>query len=119
MLPEVALTGQGEDVGSVAQWSYPLAGAVQDTFAREARKCHCYIVATTYLQEGGATKRCSNAAILFDRSGEVVGIYRKVQLVVDTQDRLHGAWLHAGQGRTRLPVRLRQAGDTDLLRHGF
>ena len=83
VLPEVVLTGQGEDVGSVVQWSYPLDGVVKDTFAREARKCHCYIVATTYLQEGGATRSYSNAAILFDRRGEVVGIYRKVQLVVD------------------------------------
>ena len=56
----------------------------QGTFAREARKCHCYVVLPTYLLEDRATKRCSNAAILFDRRGEVVGIYRKVHLVVDT-----------------------------------
>ena len=92
------------DQANVADWSYPLEGAVQDTFAREARKCHCYIVAPTYLLEDRATKRCSNAAILFDRSGEVVGIYRKVHLVVDTRSRLHGTWLHSRQGRTRLPV---------------
>ena len=93
VLPEVALTGQGEDVGNVADWSFPLEGAVKDTFAREARKCHCYVVATTYLLEDRATKRCSNAAILFDRSGEVRGIYRKVQLVVDakTGSMEHGA----------------------------
>jgi len=83
VLPEVALTGQGEDVGSVAQWSYPLKGLVEDTFAQEARKCHCYIVATTYLQEAGPKKEYSNAAIVFDRTGKVVGIYRKVQLVCD------------------------------------
>jgi hypothetical protein len=41
VLPEVAVTGQGEDVGNVADWSCPLEGAVQDTFAGEARKCHC------------------------------------------------------------------------------
>ena len=34
-------------VGGVADWSYPLEGAVQETFAREARKCHCYIVVPT------------------------------------------------------------------------
>ena len=84
VLPEMALSGEGERVGQVADWSFPLEGAVKETFAREARKCHCYVVAPTYLLEDQATKRCSNAAILFDRSGEVVGIYRKVHLVVDT-----------------------------------
>ncbi len=84
VLPEMALTGEGEPVGGVANWSYPLEGAVKDTFTREARKCHCYVVVPTYLVEDRATKRCSNAAILFDRRGEVVGIYRKVHLVVDT-----------------------------------
>ncbi len=84
ILPEMALTGEGGPVGGVADWSYPLEGAVNDTFAREARKCHCYVVVPTFLLEDPATKRCSNAAILFGRSGEVVGIYRKVHLVVDT-----------------------------------
>jgi predicted amidohydrolase len=83
VLPEIALTGEGERVGDVADWSFPLAGTVEETFAAEARKCHCYIVAPTYLLEDQATKRCSNAAILFDRTGQVVGIYRKVHLVVD------------------------------------
>jgi len=84
VLPEIALTGEGERVGEVADWSYPLEGAVQDAFSREARRYHSYIVVPTYLLEDRATKRCSNAAILFDRRGEVVGIYRKVHLVVDT-----------------------------------
>jgi len=93
VLPEIALTGEGNATGDVATWAYPLEGTVHDTFAREARKCHCYIVATTYLLEDRATKRCSNAAILFDRSGGVVGIYRKVHLVVDTAagDMEHGS----------------------------
>lgn len=93
ILPEVAITGQGEDVGNVSQWSYPLAGPIQDAFAHEARKCHCYVIATTYLLEDPATKRCSNAAILFDRTGRVAGIYRKVQLVVNerTGSMEHGA----------------------------
>jgi predicted amidohydrolase len=84
VLPEMAISGEGESVGDVADWSYPLEGAIQDTFARQARKCHCYVVVPTYLLEDRATKRCTNAAILFDRRGEVVGIYRKVHLVVDT-----------------------------------
>lgn len=83
ILPEMAVTGEGESVGTVLNWSYPLAGPLHDTFAAEARKCHCYIIAPSYLQEGPAPPRCSNAAILFDRNGNVVGIYRKVHLVVD------------------------------------
>lgn len=83
VLPEMALTGEGNATGGVADWSYPLEGAVKDAFAREAQKCHCYIVAPTFLLEDRATKQCSNAAILFGRRGEVVGIYRKVHLVVD------------------------------------
>ena len=101
VLPEVAITGQGEDVGEVWQWSYPLAGPIQDTFAKKARAFHCYIVVPTYLREDPATKRCSNAAILFGRRGEVVGIYRKVQLVVD----LHtGALEHGAIPGKEVPV---------------
>ena len=84
VLPEMAVSGAGRRGGKVTDWAIPLAGAVQDSFAREARKCHCYIVVPMYLREDPATNLCSNAAILFDRRGEVVGIYRKVQLVVDT-----------------------------------
>jgi predicted amidohydrolase len=93
VLPEMALTGEGERVGEVADWSFPLQGAVQETFAREARKCHCYIVVPTYLLEDQTARRCSNAAILFDRGGDVVGIYRKVHLVVDTDSGImeHGS----------------------------
>jgi predicted amidohydrolase len=87
VLPEMALTGEGERVGEVADWSFPLGGAVKKTFAREARKCHCYVVVPTYLLEDRASKQCSNAAILSDREGEVVGIYRKVHLVVDSNSR--------------------------------
>ena len=83
VLPEMAVTGEGRAVGNVADWAVPLAGPLEQTFAREARKCHCYIVVPTYLLDDRATQRCSNAAILFDRSGAVKGIYRKVQLVVN------------------------------------
>jgi predicted amidohydrolase len=93
VLPEIALTGEGEAVGKVWDWSYPLPGVVNDTFAREARKCHCYIVLPTYLREDRPVQQCSNAAILFGRDGEVSGIYRKVHLVVDLHTGVmeHGA----------------------------
>lgn len=101
VLPEVAVTGQGEDVGTVADWSYPLAGALHDAFAQEARKCHCYIVAPTYLLEDRATRRCSNAALLFDRTGQVAGIYRKVQLVVNSRT---GSLEHGATPGSKEPV---------------
>jgi predicted amidohydrolase len=93
VLPEMAVTGQGESVGHVVEWSYPLEGPVRKTFARSARHCRCYIVAPLYLLEDKAAKRCSNAAVLFDRQGEVAGIYRKVHLVVgsDGKSMEHGA----------------------------
>jgi len=84
VLPEMAVTGEGEPVGEVVNWSFPFEGAVKDTFARKARECHCYIVVPMYLLENKATKLCSNVAILMGRSGEVVGIYRKVHIAIDT-----------------------------------
>lgn len=83
VLPEMALSGEAGPVGQIADWSFPLEGAVKETFAGVARKCHCYVVVPTYLLEDRPAKQCSNAAILFDRKGEVAGIYRKVHLVVE------------------------------------
>jgi predicted amidohydrolase len=81
--PEMPVTGEGERIGEVADWSIPLEGALQESLAREARQCHCYIAAPSYLLENQAAKQCPNAAILFDRNGNVAGIYRKVHLVAD------------------------------------
>jgi len=81
VLPENAITGEcGDDALACA---VPLEGQVQDVFARKAREHGCYIVVPTYLLDSKEKKRCSNAAILFGRKGEVVGTYRKVHLVVD------------------------------------
>jgi len=79
VLTETAVSGvAGKDVFACA---VPLAGALQEAFSRAAREHRCYIVAPTYLLEEDGM-RCSNAAVLFDRSGAVAGIYRKVHLVV-------------------------------------
>ncbi|MFN7997973.1 MAG: carbon-nitrogen hydrolase family protein [Bryobacteraceae bacterium] len=77
-LPETAITGEAKDALAAA---VPLAGPVQEAFARKAREHRCYIVAPTYLREPEG-KQVSNAAILFARDGSVAGIYRKVHLVV-------------------------------------
>ncbi len=79
ILPETAISGEGA-VHAVA-----FAGEVQDVFARKARERWCYIVVPTYLLESKNTKRCSNAAILVGRKGDVAGIYRKVHLVVSLE----------------------------------
>ena len=82
VLPETAVTGEiGRDI---VAGSVPLAGTLQERFARMAREHHCYIVAPTYLLEDREKKLVSNVAILFGRQGEVVGTYRKLHLAVPT-----------------------------------
>jgi predicted amidohydrolase len=89
VLPETAVTG--ETSSDVMADAVPLEGPLRDTFAKKAQERHCYIVVPTYLLEDKAKKLCSNAAILFGRNGEVVGIYRKLHLAVQTgSDSLEG-----------------------------
>ncbi len=89
VLPETAVTG--ETASDVMADAVPLAGPLRDTFAKNAREHHCYIVVPAYLLEDREKKLCSNAAILFGRAGEVVGIYRKIHLAVHTgSDSLEG-----------------------------
>lgn len=76
ILPETAISGEG------AANAVAYKGEVKDTFTRKAREHGCYIVVPTYLIESKEGKRCSNAAILVGRKGEIVGTYRKVHLVV-------------------------------------
>ena len=114
ILPETSVTG--ETSHDVMADAVPLQGALQDTFARKAREHHCYIVIPTYLLEDKGKKLCSNAAILMGRSGEVIGIYRKVHLAVHTaSDSLEGG---TTPGKESFPMRLWQARHPDLLRHG-
>lgn len=83
ILPEMAVTGEVRPGRDALDSSFPLEGPVKETFSRKARQYHCYIVAPLYLLEDKAAGLCSNAAVLFDRNGEMAGIYRKVHLVVD------------------------------------
>ena len=89
VLPETAVTG--ETSHDVMADAVPLEGRLREAFAKKARDQHCYIVVPTYLLEDKDKKLCSNAAILFGRKGEVVGIYRKLHLAVHTgSDSLEG-----------------------------
>lgn len=80
VLPETAITG--ESGNDALGCSVPFDGPVQEVFARKAREHRCYIVVPTYLLDSKERQRCSNAAILVGRKGEVLGTYRKVHLVV-------------------------------------
>ena len=79
ILPETAISGEG------AAHAVTFEGEVQDVFTRKASEHSCYVVVPTYLLKSKEMKRCSNAAILIGRKGEVVGIYRKVHLVVSLE----------------------------------
>jgi predicted amidohydrolase len=84
ILPETAITGEAD--GDALGHSVSFEGLVQEVFSRKAREHHCYIVVPTYLLDSREEKRCSNAAILVGRNGEVVGTYRKAHLVVSLED---------------------------------
>ena len=83
VLPETAITGEAE--GDALAQSVPFEGQVREVFTRKAREHGCYIVVPTYLLDSKEKKRCSNAAILVGRKGEVLGTYRKVHLVVSLE----------------------------------
>ncbi|MEW5975898.1 MAG: carbon-nitrogen hydrolase family protein [Acidobacteriota bacterium] len=80
VLPETSISGEaGNDAWACA---VPWDGPVRESFSKKAREHGCYVVVATYLLESNEKKRCSNAAILVGRKGELVGIYRKMHLVV-------------------------------------
>jgi predicted amidohydrolase len=83
VLPETAITGEAD--GDALARSVPFEGLVQEVFTRKAREHGCYIVVPTYLLDSKEKKRCSNAAVLVGRKGEVMGTYRKVHLVVSLE----------------------------------
>lgn len=72
VLPESAVTRTS---GTAAERAVPLQGAVADTFGALARKHKTYLIVSLDLVEPDGAY--SNAAVLFDRSGRVAGIYRK------------------------------------------
>jgi predicted amidohydrolase len=77
ILPETVITGEGggETLARSVAWD----GPVGETFGRKARDMGAYLIVPTYLRD--AANRCSNAAVLVNRKGNVMGTYRKVHLV--------------------------------------
>jgi predicted amidohydrolase len=79
ILPETVVTSTS---GPASGRAIPLDGPVRETFGALARKHRAYIVAPMDLAEGGPKGMTySNAAVLFDRKGEVAGVYRKAHPV--------------------------------------
>ena len=89
ILPETAVTST---TGPASERAIPLDGPVRETFGALARKHKTYIIAPMDLaEEGPRGTTYSNAAVLFDRKGEVAGIYRKAHPVaVVGSDELEG-----------------------------
>jgi len=77
VLPETFLARPGE---SLAQQAIRLE-EVLPRIAACARRQGCYLIVPLLLQEADPPRRISNAAVLLDRVGAVVGIYRKVHPV--------------------------------------
>ncbi|HVZ63565.1 MAG TPA: carbon-nitrogen hydrolase family protein [Lacunisphaera sp.] len=84
VLPEFALASS--DGASAAQ-AVPLAGPVLDTVGAKARQHHTWIIAPMVLREAD---RVSNAAVLFDRTGGVAGIFRKNHPIPDERGVFEG-----------------------------
>jgi len=76
----------GGSSGTAAECSVPLEGEVLDSMGAKARQHHTYLVLPMFMSEEKAT--LSNAAVLLDRQGGVVGIYRKVHPVLGQDDDL-------------------------------
>jgi predicted amidohydrolase len=56
----------------------------------KVKALHAWVVMPMVLKEAGPVERYSNAAVLFDRKGEVAGIYRKVHPMPDGRGGLEG-----------------------------
>jgi len=82
VFPEFALQRPG---ATAAEQAVSLEGAVLDTLGAKAREHRMWLVLPVTLREHGPDGRISNAAVLLDRAGKVVGIYRKVHPVIDDQ----------------------------------
>lgn len=79
ILPETTVTSTS---GPASARAISLEGPVKETFSALARKHNAYIIAAMDLAEESAKGTTySNAAVLFDRKGQVAGIYRKVHPV--------------------------------------
>lgn len=95
VLPEASVTGEtGRETRAK---SVPYEGPVAKAFGGKARERGCYIVAATYLREAEDRGKCSNAALLVGRKGELVGTYRKMHVVPSADGRVMEGGVTAGR----------------------
>lgn len=74
-LPENAVNGNAR--GLAAEISLPIEGRVLEVMGAKAREHNCYIAVPLYLVDSRENDRYSNAVVLLNRKGSVVGTYRK------------------------------------------
>lgn len=85
VLPESAISsGVGEHAKELA---VRLEGLVQETLGAKARQYQSYLVIPVILDEGS---HYSNVAVLFNRQGEVAGVYRKLYPFADKNGVIEG-----------------------------
>ena len=85
--------------GTARERAAPLKGLVSNTIGALASRHKSYILLPLDLaEEGPRGPISSNAAVLFDRRGEVIGIYRKLHPVAGVgSDELEGGITPGGQ----------------------
>jgi predicted amidohydrolase len=78
----------GEPGSDAYAHSSPLAGTVRTALAAAARRHRCYLVVGMNVLEHARRRVCSNAAVVLDRRGRVLGMYRKMHPVPSPSTRL-------------------------------
>jgi len=84
VFPEFALAREGPTAEAQA---VALEGTLLERLAAKARERHTWLVVPMTLRE---RDRISNAAVLFDRTGRVAGIFRKVYPMLDERGGFEG-----------------------------
>jgi len=86
VFPEFAIRQRGGV--TAAEQSVSLTGPVVEAIATKARQYHTWIVMPMVLHEENG--HFSNAAVLFNRTGNVAGIFRKVHPIADEKGVFEG-----------------------------
>jgi len=89
VFPELSLNRRGSGSESLVDRAVPLSGLVSNTLGALAKTYGTYLVVSFNLREEDG-KRVSNAAVVFDRQGNLAGIYRKAFLTPKPDGTLEG-----------------------------
>lgn len=69
--------------GNAREVAVPIQGTIEATLGEMAKRHRCNIVVGGVFRDGADGPTCSNAAIVIDRTGRLVGRYDKVHPVLD------------------------------------